>query len=52
MPPDATIVEFTPATPELLQPNSKVFVRGKKQDDGSFVALAIVVGKDGLKPPM
>jgi hypothetical protein len=52
VPPDATIVEFTPATPELLQPNSKVFVRGKKQDDGSFVALAIVVGKDGLKPPM
>jgi hypothetical protein len=52
VPPDATIVEFTAATPEQLQPNSKVFVIAKKQGDGSFVAPAIVVGKDGLKPPM
>src|ERR1700744_4316019 len=52
VPPDATIVEFTPATADLLKPNSKVFLGGKKQDDGSFVAGAVVVGKDGLKPPM
>jgi hypothetical protein len=52
VPPDATIVVFTAATPDQLQPNSKVFVIAKKQDDGSLVAPAIVVGKDGLKPPM
>lgn len=52
VPPDATIVEFTPATPDQLKPNSKVFVIARKQDDGSLVAPAIVVGKDGLKPPM
>lgn len=52
VPPDATIVEFTPATPDQLKPSSKVFVLAKKQEDGSFVAPAIVVGKDGMKPPM
>jgi hypothetical protein len=52
VPPDATIVEFTAATPEQLQPKSKVFVLATKQDDGSFIAPAIVIGKDGLKPPM
>jgi hypothetical protein len=52
VPPDATIVEFTPATLDQLKPSSKVFVLAKKQEDGSFVAPAIVVGKDGMKPPM
>ena len=52
VPPDASIVAFTAATPDQLQPNSKVFVMAKKQDDGSLVAVAAVVGKDGLKPPM
>jgi hypothetical protein len=52
VPPSATIVEFTAATADQLTPNSKVFVIAKKQDDGSLVAPAIVVGKDGLKPPM
>ncbi len=52
VPPDATIVEFTAGTPDQLKPNSKVFVIAAKQDDGSFVAPAIVIGKDGIKPPM
>ncbi len=52
VPPDATIVEFTPATLDQLKPSSKVFVLAKKQEDGSLVAPAIVVGKDGMKPPM
>jgi hypothetical protein len=52
VPPDATIVEFTAATADQLKPESKVFVIAKKQEDGSFVAPAIVVGKNGMKPPM
>ncbi|HEY4043520.1 MAG TPA: hypothetical protein VGM32_16965 [Rhodopila sp.] len=52
VPPDAKIVEFTPTTPDQLRPDSKVFVVAKKQDDGGLVAVAVVVGKDGLKPPM
>jgi hypothetical protein len=52
VPADAAIVLFTAATADQLQPNAKVFVIAKKQEDGSFVAPAIVVGKDGLKPPM
>jgi hypothetical protein len=52
VPPDATIVEFTAATADQLKPKSKVFVIARKQEDGSLVAPAIVVGKDGMKPPM
>lgn len=52
VPQNATIVLFTASTPDQLKPGAKVFVIAKKQADGSFVAPAIVVGKDGLKPPM
>jgi hypothetical protein len=52
VPPDAAIVVFTATTPDQLKPDSKVFVLAVKQEDGSFVAPAIVVGKDGMKPPM
>ena len=52
VPPDASIVAFTAATRDQLQPDRKVFVMARKQDDGSLVAAAAVVGKDGLKPPM
>lgn len=52
VPSDATIVEFTAATLDQLVPNSKVFVIASKQDDGKLVAPAIVIGKDGMKPPM
>jgi hypothetical protein len=52
VPASATIVEFTAGTPDQLKPNSKVFVIAKKLEDGSLVAPAIVVGKDGIKPPM
>jgi len=52
VPPDATIVEFTATTPDQLKPGAKVFVIANTAPDGSTVAPAIVVGKDGLKPPM
>jgi Cu/Ag efflux protein CusF len=52
VPPDATVVEFTPGTPDELKPGAKAFVVAHTQPDGKIVAAAIVVGKDGLKPPM
>jgi hypothetical protein len=52
VPPNATIVEFTATTPDQLKPGAKVFVIAAKAPDGSTIAPAIVVGKDGLKPPM
>lgn len=52
VPADATVVEFTSSTPDQLKPGAKVFVIAVKQPDGSTVAPAIVVGKNGLKPPM
>ena len=52
VPPDATVVEFTASTPDQIKPGAKVFVIAPKQPDGKIVAAAIVVGKDGLKPPM
>jgi hypothetical protein len=52
VPPDATVVEFAPGTPDELKPGAKAFVIAHPQPDGKIVAGAIVVGKDGLKPPM
>jgi hypothetical protein len=52
VPPDATVVEFTTGTVEALKPGAKAFVVAKAQPEGKLVAAAIVVGKDGLKPPM
>jgi hypothetical protein len=52
VPPDATVVEFTPGAPDELKPGAKAFVIAKTGEDGKTVAVAIVVGKDGLKPPM
>lgn len=52
VPPDAVVVVFDPSTPDQLQAGRKVFVIAKKQADGSMLATAVVVGKDGLKPPM
>jgi len=52
VPPDATVVEFTVGTPDQIKPGAKVFVLAHADADGKMVAGAIVVGKDGLKPPM
>jgi hypothetical protein len=52
VPPNAAVVEFTASTADQIKPGAKVFVVAPKQPDGKIVAAAIVVGKDGLKPPM
>jgi len=50
--PDATIVAFTTGTPDQIKPGAKVFVLAHGVPEGRLGAEAIVVGKDGLQPPM
>jgi hypothetical protein len=52
VPPDAPIVTYVPATREDLAPGAKVIVTATKQPDGTMQATRILVGKDGLEPPM
>jgi hypothetical protein len=52
VPKDATIVLFDKTTPDHMVPDSKVFVVAKKEADGKLVAGGVVVGANGIKPPM
>jgi hypothetical protein len=53
VPTDATIVNLAPGEQADLKPGAKVFVpRWEKKADGSWEAAVIVVGRDGLTPPM
>ena len=52
VPPTATIVEFNKTTAAELVAGRKVFVIAKPQDDGSLGAVAVVIGAEGVKPPM
>ena len=51
VPDNATVVEFTEGSPDEMKPGAKAFVVARKEDGGD-AAIAVVVGKDGLKPPM
>ena len=46
------IVTFGPATVADITPGAVVFVPADKKPDGSIDAQAVVVGKDGVAPPM
>lgn len=51
--PEAPVVAPGPGEPELLRPGSHVFVPGAtRRTDGVLTAGAVVVGRDGLVPPM
>ncbi|MDQ2801362.1 MAG: hypothetical protein M3Y41_01250 [Pseudomonadota bacterium] len=52
VPPNAAIVTFDKATQDQLVTGRKVFILPKKQGDGSMAAAFVVVGANGLKPPM
>jgi hypothetical protein len=52
VPADATVVFIDKATPDQLQSGRKVFIVTKKLEDGSLVAVAAVIGAEGVKPPM
>jgi hypothetical protein len=47
------VVMFAPAEVADLKPGEKIFVvAGKKQADGTVLAPSIVVGRNGVSPPM
>jgi hypothetical protein len=52
VPPDTPVVTFEPGSPALLVPGAHVIVMGSEASDGSLSATRILVGKNGLVPPM
>jgi hypothetical protein len=53
VPPNTPVVRFNPGNKDDLKPGAQFFiVAATKQDDGSYTAPAINVGRDGATPPM
>jgi len=52
IPADAPIVTFAAATAADVKPGAHVFVPAMRQADGTINAGRVVVGKDGVVPPM
>jgi len=53
VPSDATVVNLVPGSKADLKPGTKIFVpRWEKKADGSWEAAVVVVGRDGITPPM
>ncbi len=52
VPPDATIVNFFAVGPEKLVPGGDVFLLAIDNEDGTTTSPAIVVGQNGVTPPM
>jgi hypothetical protein len=52
VPPGTPIVTVAPAERADLKPGAPVFLTATKNPDGSLSAARVVVGKDGVAPPM
>lgn len=52
VPPEAAIVGFAPAGPADLKPGVRVVVFAQRSTDGALTAGNVVVGRDGVDPPM
>lgn len=50
--PKTPIVGLGPGAQSDLKPGAAIIARGAKQDDGSLDAAFVLVGKDGLVPPL
>ena len=50
--PKTPIVAFEPGAESDLKPGAAIIARGPKQEDGAIDAAFILIGKDGLVPPM
>jgi hypothetical protein len=50
--PKTPIVALEPGARTDLKPGAAIIARGPKQEDGSIDAAFVLVGKDGLVPPM
>ncbi len=52
LPPNIPFVTFVPGQPSLLKPGAHVFVLAKRAANGTLSADRVMVGKNGLVPPM
>ena len=52
VPQDVPVVTFAPGDRSLLMPGAGIMVSAAKQPDGTMTANRVLVGKDGIKPPM
>lgn len=52
VPTDVPIVTFAPGDRAMLQPGAHVFIPAQQHPDGVVTAGRVLVGKDGLVPPM
>ena len=52
VPPEAAIVGLAPATVADLKPGTRVVVFAQKTPDGGLAAGNVIVGRDGVDPPM
>jgi hypothetical protein len=50
--PKTPIVALAPGAETDLKPGAAIIARGPKQGDGSIDAAFVLIGKDGLVPPM
>lgn len=50
--PKTPIVALEPGAQTDLKPGAAIIARGPKQNDGSIDAAFVLIGKDGLVPPM
>lgn len=52
IPQGTPVVTLAPATPDDVKPGSVIFIPALKGADGSISAGNVIVGKDGVVPPM
>ncbi len=52
VPPDVPIVVLGPGDMSLVKPGAAVFVPARRAQDGTVSAERVLVGKDGVVPPM
>lgn len=52
VPPEAPIVTFAPGDAAMIEPGQHVFIIASKAADSGLSAARVMVGKDGLVPPM
>jgi hypothetical protein len=52
VPADTEVVMFVPATAADLKPGERIVMSAKKLPDGTAEALFIIVGRNGVNPPM
>jgi hypothetical protein len=52
VPPGVPVVTLAPGDRALVAPGAQVFVPGRREADGTIGAGVVLVGKDGVKPPM